>query len=77
MKAVAISEIYKPNVDKALQISPGVKVYHDFRDLLADSIAALPFRLKREGDVFTGGQVRIEREELKDKSDLLVAQPGE
>jgi predicted dehydrogenase len=35
-EAVAISEIYKPNIDKALKIAPGAKVYHDFRDLLAD-----------------------------------------
>ena len=32
---VAISEVYEPNIESALKMAPGVKVYRDFRDLLA------------------------------------------
>ncbi len=35
-ECAAISEIWQPNVDLALKIAPGAKVYRDFRDLIAD-----------------------------------------
>ena len=34
-EVVAISEVYEPNIELALKMAPGVKVYRDFRDLLA------------------------------------------
>ena len=37
VEVVAVSEIYKPNLDKALALAPDAKVYPDFRDLIADS----------------------------------------
>ncbi|MCB1021077.1 MAG: Gfo/Idh/MocA family oxidoreductase, partial [Acidobacteria bacterium] len=33
---VAISDVYQPSIDKALEIAPGAKIYRDFRDLIAD-----------------------------------------
>jgi predicted dehydrogenase len=39
---VAISEVYEPNIELALKMAPGAKVYRDFRDLLAaDDIDAV------------------------------------
>ena len=35
-EVAAISDVYKPSIDKALKIAPGAKIYHDFRDLIAD-----------------------------------------
>ena len=34
-EVVAISEVYEPNIELALKMAPGLKVYRDFRDLLA------------------------------------------
>ena len=34
-EVAAISEVYEPNIELALKMAPGVKVYRDFRDLLA------------------------------------------
>lgn len=34
-EVVAISEVYEPNIELALKMAPAVKVYRDFRDLLA------------------------------------------
>ena len=34
-EVVAISEVYEPNIELALKMTPGLKVYRDFRDLLA------------------------------------------
>ena len=36
IEVVAFSEVYKPNLDQALELVPGAKVYADFRELIAD-----------------------------------------
>ena len=35
VEVVAFSEVYKPNLEEALDIVPNAKVYGDFRDLIA------------------------------------------
>ena len=36
IQVVALSEVYKPNLDETLKMVPDAKIYPDFRDLIAD-----------------------------------------
>ncbi len=36
IEVVALSEVFKPNLERTLAMVPGAKVYPDFRDLIAD-----------------------------------------
>ena len=36
IEVVALSEVFKPNLDATLKMVPGAKIYPDFRDLIAD-----------------------------------------